>query len=219
MNDKIKVLLADDHPVFLDGVSFIIDQLDQVEIVGKVKDGLEVLDFLKVNECDVLLTDLNMPNLDGEGLVKELKRLGIKTKIIVFSMNNRGVIVSKLLKLGVDGYLFKDSDKSILLEALTTVHRGEKYIPEGVKTAIIENLVDPSRDIKETEIGEDLNDREIEILKLIAYEFTQEEIAEKLFISPHTVSFHKRKLLLKLDVKNSPGLVRKAAELGLLRKE
>jgi len=167
-------------------------------------------------EADVVVTkqDINMPEMDGISLTEILKKLHPHIKVIALTMHKEGQLINDLISKGVDGYLLKDSSEDELVYAIQSVYTtNDKYFSRGVTTSLIESL--GAGDEKSNPIP-DLSEREIEILKLIAKDLTQKEIAERLFISPHTVVFHKRKLITKLDVKGIAGLVKKAIEMGIV---
>lgn len=214
-NKKIDIIIADDHRIFLEGLTALLQNSEELCIIASVSNGQEVLDVLKVKQADVVLTDIDMPIMDGMKLTKELKKSYPRIKILALTMHNEGRIISSLLKAGVTGYILKDTGKTELLNAIATVSRGENYFSEEVKTNLMESMIPGKKSGGSSSLIE-LSERENEVLKLIALELTQGEIAERLFISEHTVIFHKRKLFMKFNVKNTAGLIKSAMEQGFL---
>lgn len=212
---KINIVIADDHKIFLEGLTALLQNDEGINVIAAVVNGQEVLDVLKAKQADVVLTDVDMPVMDGMKLTKELKKNYPEIKVLALTMHNEGRIISSLLKAGVTGYILKDSGKDELLNAIKTVSRGENYFSEEVKTNLMESMIPGKKATGSSSLIE-LSERETEVLKLIAKELTQIQIAEKLFISEHTVIFHKRKLFAKFDVKNTAGLIKCAAEQGFL---
>ena len=214
-NEIIRLIIVDDHKLFLDGLTSLLNQSKEIKLVGTANNGNDALQLLENKEADLVITDISMPEMDGMKLAKEIRIKYPNIKILALTMHNEGNMISNMLRSGITGYILKDVGKEELLNAIKTVWSGETYFSEEVKTSLMQN-----RDaIKQTvPIDDELNlsGRELEILKLIALEYKQQEIADKLFISPHTVIFHRRKLLYKFDVKNSAGLIRAAMEKGFL---
>lgn len=214
----IKVIIADDHTMFLNGLALLLNKEEDIELVGSATSGLGVIELLQEHSADVVVSDLTMPGMSGHDLLDELRRNYSNVKMIALTMHSDGKTISQIIKNGVDGYLPKDADKGELLEAIRAVAAGNKHFGERAKQALVDNLIPEKKEMEAHELAAGLTDREKEILVLIAAEHTQEEIAEKLFISPNTVVYHKRKLMVVLEVKSAAGLVRKAAEMGLLTK-
>lgn len=213
---KTKLLLVDDHQMFLDGLSEILSQEPSISIVGTAKNGKVALELLQELDVDIIISDLSMPEMDGEELMSITKKEYPKVKTILLTMHDGGDKITSLIKGGADSYLYKNASKNELLEAIEIVSSGEQYFSPKIQKALLDNIV-PGREATKTEdIKEGLTEREIQILVMISEEYTQKEIADKLFISPNTVIYHKRKLMLVLDVKSVAGLVRKAVEMKLL---
>lgn len=211
----IKVIIADDHKIFLEGLSSLLKGFKEINVIATATNGEEVLTFLEKNIADIVITDINMPGMDGMKLAKEIKKKYPQVKILALTMHNESGIISNMMKNGITGYILKDTGKEELLNAIKTVASGETFYSDEVKTTLMESMMSGKKSKPTSGIPE-LSEREIEILKLIASEHTQEQIADKLFISPHTVIFHRRKLLAKFDVKNTAGLIKSAMDKGFL---
>jgi two-component system, NarL family, nitrate/nitrite response regulator NarL len=216
MQRTLHIVIADDHKMFLDGLSSLLNSFENIQITGTATDGEQVLEILEKNkDVDIVITDISMPGMDGMKLTKEIRKNYPDIKILALSMHNQGSIISTMLKNGISGFVFKDAGKEELLNAIKSLSEGETYFSEEVKSAFMESMI-PGQKPKPGGSRIELSERETEVLKLIAAEYTQQQIAEKLFISPHTVIFHRRKLLFKFDTKNTAGLIKAAMEKGFL---
>lgn len=212
--EKIKVLIADDHQIMLDGLKAILGKDRSLTVVGTARNGLEVLEFLKREPVDVLLLDLQMPVMDGLETTLHAKKVLPDLKIIMLTTNDEGSIITSLFKAGATGYLLKNASKEYLIQGIKDAHEGKKVISTHLTEKMIESLTDDPK-VKEGTIPM-ITKREIEVVKLIAQEYTTQEIADKLFVSTNTVATHKRNLFVKMDVKNSVGMIKKAVEWGLI---
>ena len=205
----IKLLIADDHQLFIDGVKTVIKTEPDIEIVGQALNGKEVLSFLVNNDVDVILMDINMPVLDGIETTKIVVKKHKKSKVLMLTMHNNIEFINQIIKLGVAGYLLKTTNREDLIDAIKMVASGKTYFSQDVT----ETLIGSIRGVKSTKSKKDeiqLNQREIAIIKYISQEFTTSEIAVFLKLSPHTIETQRRNLLCKLNVRNSVGLVKYA---------
>ena len=211
--DEIKIIIADDHTMFLQGIDSMLKKVENINIVGKATNGNEVLAILDNIKANIIVLDISMPQMDGIELTKSLKQTNPEIKILILSTHSNPQMIAKLIRIGADGYLLKNAEKEELVNAIYNIYNGEKYFSKEVKKIHDEH----SKKIKNniSSITE-LSRRETEILKLIAQEFTAQEIADKIFISMNTVNTHRRNLLSKLNMKNTAGLVKYAVENGLL---
>lgn len=212
---RIKVALADDHGLFREGLKSILTRLEEVEVVIEAANGKELLEAMAQVTPDVLLLDLEMPVMDGVEACKKIREKSTEVKILVLTMHEEERMTAHLMEVGANGYLLKNTRKDELLNAIQTVHDTGMYSTDRVTTALLKSLKQRSR--KVTGLGAvQLTRREQEVLALIAEEFTNSEIGEKLFISEKTVDGHRMNLLSKLGVKNTAGLILKAVRLGLI---
>ena len=214
----IKLLVVDDHQVLIDGIKSLFSNSTEIEIHAEALTGQEAIDKALSEEIDVMLLDINLPDLSGFEVCKAVKAKKEQVKIIALTMLSEAGYISKMLKAGADGYILKNTGKAEMELAITTVAKGERYYGEGVKESLIEGLHKP-RKPQTSDFIQKLTRREKEILNLIIEENTTEEIAELLFISKTTVITHRKSLLRKLNAKNTAGLVKAAYEFGLLEKE
>ena len=210
---KIKLLIADDHTMFLQGIVSLLEQEAEINIVGKANNGIEALNIIKKETVDLIILDISMPEMDGIELSKILKKEYAEIKILVVSTHSNVKIISRLIRIGVDGYLLKNAEKSTLLEAIHSIIEGDTYFSEETEEKYLANQLKIEKQVSALT---ELSSREKEILVLIAHEYNTAEIAEKTFISLNTVNTHRRNLLSKLNAKNTAGLVKYAVENGLV---
>lgn len=211
-----KIIIADDHALILDGIKSLISTDASLEIVGTSNDGEEVLRLIdETEEVDLLILDINMPRMDGIEVTKALKSRHPEIKVLILSMYNRSEFIKTLIAAGADGYILKDSSRDVLIEAIQTLCRGERYFSKEILENLIDSYVetDKSRDL----IRVELSDREKEVVKLIAEEKSTVEIADELFLSVHTINSHRKSILNKLDVKNTAGIFRYAIQTGIIK--
>lgn len=211
----IKLFIADDHKVFRDGVSSILGNLDDITVVGEAGNAYETTDGVNQHLPDVILMDISMPITNGIELTKILKKSYPDLKVLIFSMHHESSYIMSALEAGASGYLLKDAGSTEMVNAIRTVYNNGTYYSPEVSNVLIEHLskgTNPHSEKKESP----LTKREKEILQLIAEEYSNPEIAEKLFISPRTVDTHRRNLLEKLELKNTAGLVKYAIKNGYI---
>ena len=213
----IKVAIADDHAMFVDGIDSILKDESNISVVGKCFDGASVLDFVKSQPVDILLLDINLPDINGIEVCKQLSQSNGDLKIIAISMFNEESVVTEMLNNGAKGYILKNTGRDELIKAIETVHSGQTYFSKDVTQTIMNSLLKQRKKTdKSNKFLPKVSRREKEILKLIIEEYTTPEIAEKLFISLKTVETHRSSLLAKLNARNSAGLVRIAIENKIL---
>lgn len=208
------IIIADDHKMFIDGLMSILKEAPEFSVTTTAKNGAQVVKFLDINgvdELDLLITDLSMPEMDGIELNKIVKEKYPKLKTLVVSMHIDGGMIDKLIRNNVDGYVPKNAEKDEFLEAIRTIVKGEKYFSTEVKKAYTDAMFENK---KAEEVS--LTKREKEVLKLIAEENTTQEIADVLFLSKHTIESYRKNLISKLQVKNLAGLTKHAIKMGLL---
>lgn len=211
----LKILIADDHRMFRDGVIAILEKENDIEIVGEAGNAQEVFDLLSKNQIDIILMDVSLGNSNGIEITKTLRPKYDDIKIIFISMHSESNYVMSALELGAAGYLLKDAGKMEMLAAIRAVANGGTYYGKKVSQILMEHLQRKNFKTHKEEEKVTLTRRELEVLKLLASEFSNQEIAEKLFISSRTVDTHRRNLLEKLKLKNNAGLVRYALRNGL----
>lgn len=205
----MKILLVDDHSILLDGVKSLLSKEDDLHIAGQAGSAEAALEFLKKQDVDLIITDYSMPGMDGLSLLNTVKRIAPNTKIILLSMHDEVHLVKEILKAGVNGYVLKKDTHKELLNAIHDVRNGKVYLSSDVNKMLITNLNNPDE-------GKLLTDREREILKLIAREYTNKNIAEELFISERTVETHRKNIFKKTGTNSLVGLIKFAYANNLI---
>lgn len=199
---KIKIVLVDDHKMFLEGITSVLKKQKHIDIIGVYDSAKSAIGFIEQNDVDLLITDVSMPEINGIELIKAVKNIKPNLKILVISMFKQIQPFNN-----INGYLLKETSHEELLKAIDIIVNENKtyYYEHFVKS-------NDELDFKKQLITK----REKEIIKLIADEFSTDEIAEQLFLSRHTVEAHKKNIFQKLQVHNAAGLIKKAAYLGYL---
>ncbi len=212
----IKVFVTDDHELYLEGVCLLLNKQEGISVVGHCLSGKELLQRLPVTDIDILLLDVHLPDMEEEELIISIRQIKPEIKILYLTMMRGTRYIHKLIKYGVQGYLLKNAGIEELKNALLTIGNGGQYFSKEV------NITDADTDFRNTitiedkQVNEILSKREIEILKLICKEFSNAEIAEKLFLSISTVETHRKNLIAKLGVNNTVGLVKFAIKNNII---
>ena len=211
---SIQVFIIDDHQMFINGIQSMFADHALIRIVGVSTSGKEALQQLRQLMADVVLLDINLPDIDGIELNKRLQREFPHLKVIALTMHHEASFIQSMIRHGARAYVLKNSGQEQLQQAITAVAAGDTYFGDEVKEALMQGML-PESSTSHAMIPK-LSRREREVLTLIIQEFTTSEIAEKLFISQNTVETHRKNLLQKLNVRNTAGLVRFAMEKGLV---
>ncbi len=212
----IKLFLVDDHKMFREGLKNFLSDHPEFEIVAEAENGQGCLDQLSGVQPDVVLTDLNMPVMDGLELTRQIKSNYPEVRIIALTMMGESQHIKQMLADGAMGYLLKDCSEEELMMAIKNVHAGGTYYSPEVTNIIINNIRKVKSSPTSKVVAEmPLTDREKEVLHLILKEKNNAEIADELFISVRTVDAHKRNLLDKTGSKNVAGLVLYAIDRNL----
>ncbi len=211
----IKLAIVDDHKMFRQGVASILEDESNIKVLWSVATSKEVFDSIETKPVDIILMDITLGEESGITLTKLLLERDPNLKIIALTMHYEESYVVKILENGAKGYLLKDASASEMLNAIRTVADGGTYYSQFASNVLIKHITKGTKPKdKNQEIP--LSKREIEILSLIAQEYSNPEIAKQLFISIRTVDTHRRNLLDKLQVKNTAGLVKKAIKFGII---
>jgi two-component system response regulator NreC len=203
----IKIVIADDHEIFRDGLKLMLGKYSEIHIAGEAQNGLELVELVKEHNPEVILTDIKMPVMDGIDAVKKITAMNTEAGIICLSMFDEDDLIIDMMEAGAKGYLLKNSDKQEIIAAITTVYHGNYFYSKSTSNKLV-NLIAKSRFnpyIKK--VKPEFSEREIEIIKIICQGFSNKEIGEKLFLSSRTVEGHRQRIMEKMDVKNSVGLV------------
>lgn len=211
--DVYRIVLADDHPLFRQGIRKIIEEKDDLKIVGEVSDGLELLDLLKKGPPDMVLLDIAMPNLRGIEATREAKVICPHVKVLILTMYNNPEYLHHSLLAGADGYLLKEDSDRELFSAIQRIREGEIYVSQGLSNEMSEGLV--QRRVGDFSPPFDrLTLREREVLKLVSEGKSSREIAELLFISVRTVEHHRANLKKRLGIHRTAELTKYAIRMG-----
>ena len=206
--DKIKIIVVDDHPMVIEGMKAMLNQIRYVELCATASNAYEAMEKVKENQPDLVITDINMPEISGVELTSKLKKEFPNLKIIGMSTFNERSYISQMIQNGADGFLVKSASKEEIETAISSVLDGKMYLSSDAGISNSEQ--------KELKNQPTLTRREKEILTLISEGFTNPQIAEKLFISLYTVETHRKNLLSKFNTNNTASLIKIAATNGLI---
>lgn len=203
-SESINILLADDHPLFVDGLAALLERIPSFSVVGKAANGQELVEMYRLYKPDIILTDIQMPMMDGIVATQIIRKEDNDVGIICLSMFDESAFIIDILEAGANGYLVKNADKEEIIEAIHKVMQKETYYCKKTFANLREAL---QRNNYKKVSRPNITDKELEIIKLLCEELTAKEIAERLFISPRTVEQHKLNIQEKLQVKNAIGIV------------
>jgi DNA-binding NarL/FixJ family response regulator len=199
----IRIVIADDHPIFRDGLRKLLSLEEDFEVVGEAKDGTEVLDLMREKDPNVLLLDLRMPGMDGLSVLQSLKSSGCRSKIIILTASEDKNEFVQAMKLGCSGIVLKQTATELLYKSIRKVNSGEIWLDSHTTAAVMRQFASPGRVGASDRKGRErspLSQREREIVALVAQGFKNKEIAEKIFISEQTVKNHLHNIFDKLGV-------------------
>jgi DNA-binding NarL/FixJ family response regulator len=221
MKKKIYVHVADDHKILIEGIIAVVNTDKNIEIRGYSLSGLEVIDWFKKrdNKADVLILDITMPVLDGFEVLKYFRDNKLDQKVIILSSYDDVKIVQEVLNLGASGYISKNNAGEHIIKAIKAVANGDQYFSNDIQNELLKAISGQKvrkGDMPEDFLFESLTEREKNVLRLVSIELSTSEIAERMNISHHTVESHRKKLLKKLNVKNSVGLAMYAVKYKLV---
>jgi DNA-binding NarL/FixJ family response regulator len=219
MNQKVRIVIAEDHTILREGLRSLLSSDPSFEIVGEAEDGREAIKCVEKFRPDLILTDLSMPRMNGMEAIKEIKRQSPKTKVLVLTVHKAEEYILATFRAGANGYLLKDSTHAELVMAVKKVLSGKQYISPEISEKVIEGYLEGKKTLKSQTSWETLTQREREILKLIAEGYKNKEIAEDLCISVKTVEKHRANLMEKLDLHSIQALTAFAIEKGLVTQE
>ena len=213
-----KILIVDDHEVVRDGLKNILTSLENISIAGEAGNGEDAVKMYSSLKPDLVIMDISMPGMNGIEATRVIKEKDPDARILILTMHDNQEYLNQIIRSGAKGFILKNTDKEELLDAVKTVSAGDNFFSKDISKLIIDNYI---RTAKETEKNDGykevpLTKREIEILKLIASGYSNQEIANILYISYNTVDTHRKNIMHKLSIKNTAGLVRYAIEKGLI---
>lgn len=202
----IKILLADDHRMVIDGLKMILSSNHHFEVVGEAENGEEVLKFLEKQKVHIVVLDINMPKMDGITCAKKIKSTYKNVKVIILTMYAQKSFVEEIIQIGIDGCLLKNNTGKELADAIDRVYSGRSYYDQ------IQEFSLDTEEIKRHKLSE----RELEVIRNLADGLSSSQIAEKLFISMHTVKTHRKNILKKLDLHSSSELIQYALNNNII---
>ena len=212
---KYQILIVDDHKILLDSLSLLINSIEDMEVAGTLGDSRNVINFIASHPIDILVTDMNMPYINGIDLTLKVRNLYPDMKILMLTVNDTAETIREAFQAGISGYITKKASKEELSTALHTLLRGEKFFSNEVMKELLSPSVVTQEEVHLNDLKA-LSARELEVIKLIAQEFSSSQIAERLFISAGTVENHRHNILQKLGVKNSIGIIKYALKYKLI---
>lgn len=212
---KIRIVIADDHHILLDGLKALLQKQRDIELVGMYNNGTSLFDELSHTNPDVVIVDINMPGMTGDVVTRKIKEFYPSVYVIALSMHDDAGHIMEMIEAGVSGYLLKNVNDKELLDAIRLVTEGKMYFSAEVSEKITSMVVRQQKKLEQPEEPK-LTERELEILKLIAQEFSNAQIADTLFISERTVETHRKNMLRKTGTKTVVGLIRYAIDRQLI---
>ena len=216
MSDVIHVVLADDHTMLRKGLQALLKTEPDIEVIGEASDGAEAVRACQRFDPEVIVMDLTMPVMDGLEATRQIRALGLRAKVLVLTMHNEEDYLLRVLEAGGAGYVLKQSADTELVHAIRAVDRGEAFLyPSGVRM-LLQRYLQAKEPVEHERLKAVLSERETEVLKLTAEGFSNQEIGQRLFISPKTVDTYRQRIMEKLDLHHRSELVRYAINRGLL---
>jgi DNA-binding NarL/FixJ family response regulator len=210
----IKLIIADDHEIFRDGLKLMLARQDEIELIGEADNGKDLVEMVEKLHPDVVMTDIKMPIMDGIEATRHLTEHFPEVGIIGLSMFNEDNLIIDMLEAGAKGYLLKNADKKEVLEAIKTVYQQDNYYCRQTSAKLAQMIAKSKFNPFTQKVRPEFSEREKEIIALICQEFTNKEIGEKLFLSSRTVEGYRMKILEKMNVKNTVGIVVYAMKHG-----
>lgn len=211
----VNILLADDHNIVRDGIKTLLEDEVGFKVVTEAKTGAEAIEACQEHDIDVIIMDINMPEMNGIEATKHIKKEFPDIKILGLTMMDEDQHIRDMIEAGASGYILKSSGKDELVEAITKILDGQHYFSEETTRSVMMEMVKGTTGKSKTDPGE-LTEREIEVLELIVEQYTNQQIADELHISIRTVDAHRRNLLQKTGAKNTAGLVTYAIKHNLV---
>jgi DNA-binding NarL/FixJ family response regulator len=219
MGAKKKVLIAEDHKLFREGIKALLSTSDELEIVGEAADGLEAIRCARKFKPEIVLLDLSMPKLSGISAITELKNQFPEIKILAVTIHEDDQYVLEAFNAGADGYCLKDAGRKELMVAIESVLAGKRYISPSISENVMEGYLEGRKKLKSKTTWDTITLREREVLKLLGEGYQNKEIADLLNISVKTVEKHRANIMNKLDLHNAAALTAYAIEKGLVTKK
>ncbi len=211
--ENYNLMIVDDHSMFLEGLQSLLEVEANYNIVLGASSGKDIIKYLEINSgvgIDLIISDISMPGINGIELTKKIKEKYASINVLIISMHNDVGMIDQLVKYNVDGFIPKSTNRIELLQAINMILNGEKYFSKNIKDVYFQS----KQFKKEDEIR--LTKREVDVITLIAKEFTTQEIADELYLSKHTIESYRKTLISKLNVRNLAGLTKYALKMKYL---
>jgi DNA-binding NarL/FixJ family response regulator len=216
MQKMIRLVIADDHEIFRDGLALMLSRQETISLVGQAADGQELIRLVREKKPDMVLTDIKMPQLDGIAASKLLLQQDPGLLIIALSMFEEENLIVEMLEAGAKGYLLKNADKQEILDAIFTVHEGRIFYCRHTTARLASLIVHSKFDMQKKAAAVQFTDREKDIVRLICQQCTAQQIGEKLYLSKRTVEGYRTRILEKMNVRNTAGVVVFALRQGMI---
>lgn len=217
---KIKILLADDHTVLRAGLKALLSAQPDIQVIAEASNGIETVQKARDTNPDIVLMDISMPGLTGLEATQHIKKFNPEIKVLVLTMHEDANYLYRMLRAGASGYVTKKAADTELLDAIRATQRGEHFIQSSMTSGLISELQDKKAPhIDKIQGNDKLSQREIEVLRLLALGHTNQEVADKLYLSVKTVETYKSRIKEKLGVQGRAELVRYAIQSGIMDKE
>jgi two-component system response regulator NreC len=213
---SIRILLADDHTILRAGLKMMLNAQPDMEVVGEAQDGRQALQEAQRLQPDIILMDITMPDMNGIEATKQLKKVLPEVKVLILTMHEHEEYVFQALRAGASGYMLKEAADTDLISALRVIQSGQFYLSPAAQSVMVGDYLQRVRTGEEKDSYSNLTEREREILKLVAEGYTNNQIAERLVISPKTVDTHRTHIMDKLNLHSRAELVKYAMRRGLL---
>jgi DNA-binding NarL/FixJ family response regulator len=213
----IRVVIADDHEIFLDGMQVLLKKVPNIEIAGEASNGNELIKLVKQEVPDVVITDIKMPVKDGIEATKELTKEMPGIGIIALSMFEEESLIVEMLEAGAKGYMLKNAHKQEIISAIETVYKGQAYYCSRTNTKLVQMLASSSFNPHKIEQKPDLSEKEKSIVRLLCQQYSNKEIASELNISIRTVEGHRDRIEEKINARNAAGIVVYAIKNGIYK--
>jgi DNA-binding NarL/FixJ family response regulator len=213
---NIKIIIAEDHPIFRDGLRIMLNLYPNFEIIAEVENGSELIELLKTIKPDIVLVDINMPILNGIEATRFIATHFNDIKVIGLTMNNEKSSIMEMMDAGANGYILKSADREEIIEAINTVMNGDDYYCKRVESSII-NLIETKTSKNHYKKLISFNDKEIKIINFLCEELNSDEIAKEMYLSKKTIDGIRIKIKNDLEVRNSIGIIKYAIRNGLYK--
>ncbi|MCC6174726.1 MAG: response regulator transcription factor [Chloroflexi bacterium] len=214
---RIRVLLADDHPILRSGLRLLLGAEPDLEVVGEANNGVEAVAQTERLRPDVVVMDIAMPGMSGLEATRRISQLGTGARVLILTVHAEEQYLLPVVQAGGSGYVLKSQADTDLLKAIRSVHRGEVFLDQPAQKMLLEDYLDRVKAGKESDSYQTLSEREREVLKFTAAGYTAQEIAERLVLSPKTVDTYRQRVMDKLNLHHRAELVKYALRRGLLQ--